>query len=214
LPDFAVLYRNDYLLQSFWRMDYLYHAKLYRTDLLKCRQMEYLLISLGADMLLHYQLVLNAGRVVRCLEDIHCYRDNACSISNNPTAEKLIDSFESFLCMDALFKKHGVYDNPEAAHAFKSQGLIAAAQCLIRGGEGFYRRYAGQVDALLDGPVFRDREVTKYLKQWPQYYYLLVVFSNNRVLGILFSRIIDRVRILNWTVRALRERISRGNQAK
>lgn len=214
LPDFAVLYRNDYLLQSFWQMDYLYHAKLYRTDLLKRRQMEYLSVSLGADMLLHYQLVLSAGKIARCRENIHCFRDNAVSISNTVTFEKQVDSFESFLCMDAKLEHNGVYGNPEARDAFRSVGLIIAAQCLIQGGGRFYHRYARKVDELIDGLVFRDGEVRRYLKQWPQYYYLLVVFANNRAFGILFSRLLNRLRLLNRRVCGLCERISRGKQEK
>jgi glycosyltransferase involved in cell wall biosynthesis len=214
LPDFAVLSCNDYLLQSFWRMDYLYHAKLYRTALLREHQMQYLPVSLGADMLLHYQLVLNAGRVVRCLEDIHCYRDNACSISNNPTEKKLFDTFESFLCMEGLFEKHGIYNNPEAAHAFKSQGLISAAQCLIRGGEGFYRRYATQLDSLLGCGVLHQTQVRRYLMNWPHYYYLLVVYAKSRVAGDLFSRMLNTARGLRRAVGGVRARVSCWNQAR
>jgi glycosyltransferase involved in cell wall biosynthesis len=194
LPEFNCLDREKYLVPSFWYMDFFPHGKLYKANLLTKKEITYLPVSIGTDILLHYQLVLNSDKVSRCNKDVHCYRINANSISHTMTLKKLEDSFNCYLFLDKLFNKSSLYKNKEAMYAFKSQGLILAAECLLIGRNDFYDRYRDDVNELLEGMAFKQDIVKKYLKGWPQYYYVIFVYKINRFVGNYFCFILNVIR--------------------
>lgn len=194
LPDFSVLDRNSYLELSFWYRDFFPHGKLYRTELLHRNEITYLSVGLGTDVLLHYQLAMHARRISRLKKDIHCYRINSASISHTMTLKKNEDALEAYLFMDRLFEKSDVYEVRNAKFAFKSQGLIALAGCLLQGRANFYSRYSIEAGKLLHGDAFRDEQVRRYLKQWPYYYYVLVVYAKSYLVGNLFCYVLNKLR--------------------
>ncbi len=194
LPEFESLDRTAYLEKSLWFMDYLYHGKLYKSELLKRRDVVFLPVLLGADRLLHYQLVMYAHTISRYEDDVHCYRDNETSQSNNMSLEKFEESFSCYLVIDELFEKEGAYDDERIKHASKAQGLLLLAGCLLSGQNGFYRRYRSKAEELLHGETIGREDVVRYVKGWRFYYYVLRAYRHNPVLGAWFAFLLNAFR--------------------
>lgn len=210
MPDFSVLDRDDYFPLSFWFMDFLVHGKLYSATLLKENEIKYLPVTMGADFLLHYQFVFHAKKISRCKEDVHCYRMNLNSASHNISIETGEHSFRCYLLLDDLFNNNNVYKDLDTKYAFKSQGLLRVARCLLQDSRGFYQRYGDEIDALLKGDEFKQNKVRQYLKGWPYYYYILMIYNNNMLLGDLLCFVLNKVRMSKS--RRLYEKITRSDK--
>jgi glycosyltransferase involved in cell wall biosynthesis len=198
LPDFSCIGRDEYLNVSVWYMDFLYHGKLYRSELLRKNRITYLPVLVGMDMLLHYQFVLYANRVSRCKKDVHGYRMNTSSTSSTMTLAKLQESFGCHQFLDRLFEESGVYRDTEVMRGFRSQGLVLVAGCLLQGGKAFYDGHTEEVDRLVRSDIFGNKRVKAYLKGWAAYYAVLSVCRLNMGIGNVFCSLLNRIRTSNF----------------
>ncbi|NTU67276.1 MAG: glycosyltransferase family 2 protein [Chlorobiaceae bacterium] len=194
MPDFSCIGNAEYLNRSVWYMDFLYHGKLYRSELLTKRKITFLPVLVGMDMLLHYQFVLGADRISRCTKKVHAYRINTDSTTRTMTLLKLQESFGCHQFLDSLFEESGVYRDPEVMYGFKAQGLVLVAGCLLQGGKSFYREHADAVRHLLGDDIFGSSKVRAYLKGWPVYYAVLSVCRLNMDIGNVFCSVLNRIR--------------------
>lgn len=79
-PDFDKLNAVDFLKYAYPYWDFLTHGKLFKTSLYN-QDIKLPPAFLGHDMLLTYQLVLNARLIKNLASQVHCFRKNLQSIT-------------------------------------------------------------------------------------------------------------------------------------
>ena len=111
-PKFTELTPKEYLKLAIPYMDFLYHGKLFKRELYKDIVLPP--AFLGHDVLLTFQLAINANIVANYPKVVHYFRQHTSSISHNMTISRLEDSYSCKIYLDKIFKVKNLYkDNPK-----------------------------------------------------------------------------------------------------
>ena len=175
-------------------MDFLYHGKLFAK---KTYQKDFQLLSafIGHDVLITYQLALNADKIANCDEIVHFFRRSKKSVSKNVTIKHLEGNFECLLLMNQIFEKKRLYEQDEKLRIlFETHILRLLASCLVSGKKQFYTQYKNDIKPLLQGEALKNHDMREYLNGWAGILLILDMYKLNPCIGNICMCFFDVIR--------------------
>jgi len=191
-PEFDILSPVQYLKLAIPYMDFLYHGKLFRRKLYKDIMLPP--AFLGHDVLITYQLAVNANKIVSCKKVVHYFRQHLSSVSMSTTLSRLNDSYTCHVLLDHLFREKNIYDDEEIRILFETQILRILTSCLIFGKSVFYKNNKQAITRQLNNGTLDDKRCRAYLKAWKGVLFVLDIYrkmptlANVIVYGVDFFR--------------------------